>query len=325
MYDVICFGSATVDIFVNTGDKLFRRPPPHKKGCITVPFGDKIVVSDVRFDVGGGGTNTAVAFSRMGFRTAWMGKLGQGESTQKIVNCLRKEKVKVLVDKRSQEEPGVSIILDAKGHDRTVLTHKGCNNDISWSDVPVRKLKTRWIYCSSMMDHAFRTQENVCLYAKRHKINVMYNPSLYTTKKGRAYLARMLKCTTILSLNKEEAEQLVSGSIEQMAEKLSLLGPQIVIITNGAEGAYAYDRKHFYFVKGQPVKVVESTGAGDAFSSGFLSGFIKTGSMELALRFGVVNAQSVIQHFGAKNVLLTEKQAYAIMHKKNVRIVKKKC
>ena len=86
MYDVITVGSATVDAFVNTGSKLFQKSP--LKNYVKVPFGSKILIDQLKFEIGGGGTNTAVALSRLGLKTAYIGSIGLGNNSQRVINLL---------------------------------------------------------------------------------------------------------------------------------------------------------------------------------------------------------------------------------------------
>ena len=72
MFDVVTFGSATIDVFIGTGEKLFGK---QKQGHIKVPFGSKILVKDIGYHGGGGGTNSGIALSRMGLRTAFIGNI----------------------------------------------------------------------------------------------------------------------------------------------------------------------------------------------------------------------------------------------------------
>ena len=90
MYDVITVGSATVDAFTNTGKKLFKKG---KKDYVQVPFGSKILVEQLKFDIGGGGTNTAVALSRLGLKTSYIGSMGQGNNSQRIKTLLTNSSV----------------------------------------------------------------------------------------------------------------------------------------------------------------------------------------------------------------------------------------
>jgi ribokinase len=174
MYDVVTLGSGTVDAFVQTGNRLFRG-----KKRISVPFGSKIVSDDIHFDVGGGGTNTAVSFSRLGLKVAYLGKIGSGPNSQRVRDLLRKEKVDVSHIPRCRGRTGFSIILDAKGHDRTIITYKGSSDDLKFSEVKLGKLKTRWLYSSSMMNESFATLERLVAWAHKRGIGVMFNPSSY--------------------------------------------------------------------------------------------------------------------------------------------------
>jgi len=71
------------------------------------------------------------------------------------------------------------------------------------------------------------------------------------------------------------------------------------------------------------VKIIETTGAGDAFASSFLSGMIKKNNIEFALKLARTNAESVIQHHGAKTGLLTYNKALKIMKKQPSKITKR--
>ena len=118
-YDIITLGSSTIDIFVDTGSDLFRKGK--ERGVRQVPFGSKIVSKSVHFDTGGGGANTAVAFSRMGFKTAYIGKIGNDSYGKDIINILKKNKVDTRFVTKNSDSTGFSVILDADGKDRTII------------------------------------------------------------------------------------------------------------------------------------------------------------------------------------------------------------
>lgn len=305
MYDVITVGSATVDVFVETGSKLFKG----KRDFVKVPFGSKILVNELSSATGGGGTNTSVSLSRLGFKVGFLGKIGKGLSSQRILKELKKENVDCLAC-RENARTGYSIILDAYGHDRTILTFKGSNNDLRFSEINKSKLKTKWFYFASMMKTSFKTMGSLSAFAAKNNIKIIFNPSSYLVKKGKFYLRKVLKNTNILIMNKEEATILIGkGKTEKQLKKLFKLTKDIAIITDGAKGAHAYDGKYFYKIKAHRIKVIESTGAGDAFASAFLAGIIKKNNIEFAMKLALANSESVITHHGAKNKLLTWKEA----------------
>jgi sugar/nucleoside kinase (ribokinase family) len=117
--------------------------------------------------------------------------------------------------------------------------------------------------------------------------------------------------TKILVLNREEAGMLTKGNVRQNLKSLRSLGPRTVIITDGKKGVHMLSKGVYYRIRTRKIKVLESTGAGDAFGAGFLAGYIRKNDCEFALKLGLVNAESVLQHMGAKNRLLRWKEALA--------------
>jgi ribokinase len=279
MFDIITVGSATIDIFVDTGDKLFKE---------RVPFGDKVLIDKFHIDTGGGATNTAVAFSRLGFDVGCLAKIGKG--SQEIFDVLEKEGVDTsLLVKDLGVATEHSIILDTTGKDRTILVHKDASLKFDWSEVS-KDLKTKWFYLASM---PVEFLENfISLGAK-----IALNTSQYLAEKRPA---KLLDVTDILVLNKEEAE-LLGNDIKRA---------KIVVITDKDNPVRAYSKGKEYTIEPHKnVKAVERTGAGDAFAAGFVSGIIKTGDIEKALKLALLNSESVIGHYGAKNKLLTWEEA----------------
>ena len=86
--------------------------------------------------------------------------------------------------------------------------------------------------------------------------------------------------------------------------KLHKLGPSLIVITNKNNLIQASDGKKIYKLKPNKIKVVERTGAGDAFASTFVACILKNKPIPAALKLALKNSESVIKHFGAKNNLL---------------------
>jgi len=309
MYDVITMGSGTIDVFMDTGNRLFHKA---KSGSVKVPFGSKILVDAMRTSTGGGGTNTAVSLSRLGLKVAWIGKVGVGTNSERLLKQLKKEKVDVSLVKRDKKyRTGYSVILDAKGYERTILAYKGSNDDLGWNEINKSKIKAKWIYCSSMVGKSFTTLQKTIAFARKNGIKVAFNPSSYLAKKGAGFLKTMIKNTNLLVMNEEEAGYLTKEkNIEKSLKKLSAMGPEIIVITRGVKKeADAYYQGKVYKMKVKTAKAIEATGAGDSFASAFLAGIIRKNDVKFALKLGFANAESVITHFGAKNKLLTWKEA----------------
>jgi ribokinase len=317
MFDIITVGSATVDAFAQTNTLNLIRAKKAASELICYPSGGKILIDKLAYTVGGGGTNAAVALSKLGLKVAYMGKIGKGANSKFVLEVLKENKINTSLVAREKARTGFSVILDAEGIDRTILTYKGSNNDLRESDIKFKKLKTRWFYFSSMMETSFETQKRIAKHAEKHGIGIAYNPSSYLCKKGVAYIREILKRTTILILNTEEAALLVGKSeIPQMLKNLCALGPKHAIITHGKKGASCLYEGKMYDVFAQKVKVVETTGAGDAFASTFLGVIMRKNDPVLALKMATLNAQSVIRIIGAKSGLLSWQKLYkkALIH-----------
>lgn len=326
MYDIITVGSATIDVFARTkfSELIKIIEPKGEKDLLAYPSGSKILIDELDFSTGGGGTNTAVALSRLGHKVAFIGKLGQGTNSDFIHQSLRNEKIDLLC-RHGKGHSGYSIILDTLEHDRTILTYKGANDTLDYREIPLKKLKTKWFYFSSMMAQSFNTLERLAEFAEQHKIKIAFNPSTYLAEQGSRHLKHILSRTELLILNKEEACLLVGDEpIEELLFKLHDLGPKIIVITDGKNDLYAKDYKCIFRAKPPNVKVVDSTGAGDAFAASFLSGIIRKNEIVFAIKLGIINSLSVITHYGAKNILLSFEEAVGAIKKMKVKVHKKK-
>jgi ribokinase len=325
MYDIITFGSATVDVFAKTNaETISFRNNSHKEEFIAYLSGSKILIEELDFQIGGGGTNTAVGFSRLGLNTAFCGVIGKCKHKYQIIELLEKEKINFIgIEKDGQT--GYSIILDSYMDDRTILTYKGVNDLLDYNEIDKKKLKAKYFYFSSLMGKSFDTFIKLTEYAKKNKIKIVFNPSSYIAKKGIDYLKKPIKNTNILIFNLEEARLLTKSKdcdVKKLLKKVSSYGPEIVVITDGKNGAYVYDKKQnkIFFGPAKKVKIKETTGAGDSFASGFVSGIILKNDIKFGLNLGMANALSVIKKIGAKNNLLTMKKAITEI-KKNEKII----
>jgi len=151
----------------------------------------------------------------------------------------------------------------------------------------------------------------------RNKTLLAWNPSNIHLKAGYKKLSKYLKLTDVFILNEDEARELVlsekkeTGSfvIRRLLREIRQMGVKIPAITVGAKGAYAYDGLRICYQKEMPAKVINTTGAGDAFSSGFIASLIyKPSDIQRALHWGVANSTSVIKKIGAQRGLLNKKQ-----------------
>ncbi len=306
-YDLISVGSASIDVFITSKSKDIELERIHAHEDICLPIGAKILIDSLHTEVGGGGLNTAVSFARLGFKTGLITKLGTDLNADSILAKLKQEKVDFL-GKKAPGHTGYSVILTGFKRNRTILTHKGNNDLLMPKDLP-RKLEAKWLYLGTMLGKSWKTHCKIAQYAKRNGIKVLFNPSLYLAEQGKKFLKPVLDACTILILNKEEAQAVTrkKAEIKTLLKELQKNIP-LVVITDGPKGAWAYNGIKTWSIMPTDVPVVEPTGAGDSFASAFLAALMLKQNMPTALLWGAAQANSVIQHFGATNILLSRKQ-----------------
>lgn len=305
-YDVITIGSISTDIFMVSHSNKIELIRVHGHEDLGIPVGGKVLVEETHTAIGGGGANCAVCFSRLGFKTAYLGKAGADRRGDDLLSELKRENVAFIGPRDG--ETGLSCILSGIKN-RTIFSYRGTNNNLRTGEVQWKKLDARWFYLGSLMGESWKTCVKVAQYASRKKIPLSWNPSIYLCEMGAKKLKPVLDACKILILNKEEAQALVGNNAEtkKLLRELHKLVP-LVVITDGPNGADSYDGKEHWHITPKDVPVVEPTGAGDSFASAFVAAHLLGKDVPTCLQWGAAQANSVIQHFGATHILLNRKQ-----------------
>lgn len=271
-----------------------------------IHLGDKIKLNDdFKTTVGGGGVNVSVCLSRLGAKVGFLSKFSY-EKLDLIKSELEKNKISIIDTKISKRPVAKSIIIDTKDGDRVIYTYKGQNAYLESKDIDLSKLKSNYYYLNSLTGKSFDTLIHITKNIKKINKNsiICYNPSIYLLKSHLLNMKQLLKNVNILILNYSEAMELVNKediSINDCFKNIIKLGPEIIVITDGANGAYLYDSKNNkeYFQKSITDKIIDTTGAGDCFAGTFFYFYSKGKSIEKSLYFAARNASSVIEYKGA--------------------------
>lgn len=309
-FNVITIGAATRDVFLRSKQMKIVRDDAFSTGeaeCFAL--GSKIEVDDIVFETGGGATNTAVGFARQGLATAFIGRIGHADARgQEILRALREEKVTtnlVATDRRLMT--GYSSILLTHRGERTVLVYRGASGDFQSKDIPWTKVDSEWLYVSSMAG-ALPVLKKLWAHAHAHGIKIAWNPGVGELRHGWSVLEPLIRATDVFMVNQEEAAALTGMAHDQVDQAFSRLRQVVrglTVITMGTDGNLAGDKQRAWRAGTNPVKVIDTTGAGDAYGCGFVGWHIRhPKDIPGAMRFGSANSESVIQMIGAKNGLL---------------------
>lgn len=307
MARLVSLGSALQDIYLIDRDDFGSIEFENRSMFKTLELGSKYDIDKLDFFIGGGGTNSAVTFARSGHEVIYLGNIGHDPAGEAVLKMLDEEGVDTsYISFPPRAKTGCSIILlDSKSGERTVLTFRGASakfNNLKPSDLEL--ISPDWLYVTTLRGD-MGTLLSFFETAKSLGVKIMFNPGVLELANPKQLLG-LLSDVDILLVNKREAAQLVSGSL--LVELLSRLKNyvQTVIITDGAMGGIATDGdKTYRFGVYEDVKIKDTTGAGDAFGSGFLAAFANGNSFRKSLVFASANSTSVVQHRGAKNGLLS--------------------
>jgi sugar/nucleoside kinase (ribokinase family) len=303
MYNIISIGASTVDVFVKS-DQFIQ-----KDDLIALPYSSKNEISENLLCSGGGASNSSVAFSRLGLKSACVSLLGNDPLSQYVITDLTKEKVDIsLLVRPKNELTDFSVILVAADGGRSILTNRGLHRleekHILWSKIK----NTKWFYITSLEGNT-DLLEKLVGFAHDHKIKIALNPGNRELNQKRR-LIPLLKYIDFFLLNQTESENLLglSNTHPDFWTKVSLLKPVITAVTNGRQGAHVFTNgQHFY----SPIintKPIDETGAGDSFGSAFVAALFLKHDPKDALSWGIKNSASVVSALGAKTALLTQKQ-----------------
>lgn len=301
MFDVISIGAATTDIFVRA-DNLHETPR-----FLSLKRSSKNEISYSLICSGGGATNSATVFSRLGLKSAIISLIGDDPLSEYIKKDLDEEKIdtEFLISKKN-DNTDYSIILVASDGTRSIMTNRG-NTHLESKNIPWSKLKAKWFYISGLEGNLSLLEELIG-YAKENNIKVSLNPGNRELQQRRE-LIPLLKHIDFLLLNRQEAEILADTDHKNISfwDKLRKFSP-IVAITNGHLGAKILTPDDSYYSPIINIHPVDETGAGDAFGSTFVAALIYNHSLPECLTWAIKNSGSVVSEFGAKKGILTFKQ-----------------
>jgi len=341
MFDIITIGTATRDVFLTS--KLFKviKDPLHLKK-IGIPTGEaecfalgsKIEIEKPIFTTGGGAANAAVTFSRQGLKTASLVKLGKDPEARSLLKKLKKEGVFVIPVFDKNLSTGYSTILLSPSGERVILVYHGASSNLKFAEIPFRKIKSRWAYIAPG-NISFPTLLKIYSHLEKQNTLIAINPSKHLIEMGIKKLKPILAKSKVVILNREEASYLTKTKYQDKKEIFKRLDKAVLsvaVMTDGSEGVIVSDGRKIYQAETfKSKKVVDLTGAGDAFGSGFVSGLIHKNeecnknkcvpaNIAYAIRLGAANALSNLEKTGGAEGTLTREAFEKNKKWKNLKI-----
>ncbi|MGQ9760225.1 MAG: carbohydrate kinase family protein [Candidatus Methanomethylicaceae archaeon] len=270
-------------------------------------FSDKDELSpirEVRYGVGGSAANVAIGTKRLGAEEGLLGKVGMDAFGRMALDELMKENVSlewVRIDPR--HETGFTVVIINSKGDIEMYGIKGASETLTPEEVMTAHIDNYdYVHIASLrVDSSLAAAK----LAKKVGALVTFDPGRELIKKGIKYLSPILPYTDILLLNMKEAKALTScKDAEKAADALMRAGVKGVMVKLGGEGVYYRLEGREGRVPAFNVKAVDTTGAGDAFVSGFLTSIGEGEDLGAAIRFANAVAAIKVTKLGSHEIPL---------------------
>lgn len=285
--DVLVVGGANLDFSI----KARALPAP----------GETVVGGTLHIAPGGKGANQAVAASRLGARSAFVGRVGSDEYGQRIVEQLTAERVEVHVMRDEAAPTGVALIMvDARG-EKAIMTAPGANRNLSPGDVEqARRLFAASKVLLLQLESGVETTHAAALIAREaHTVVVLDLAPPIPVPDG------LLAATDVARCNAHEA-RVVTGvdvrdvdSARKAGHELLRRGVGAACIAVGDGDLLVFETDELWLPH-LHVDAVDATGAGDAFAAGIAVGLAEGRSLPDAAQLGAVASALKTTRLGAQ-------------------------
>jgi len=289
-FDVICFGALNVD-------RLYRvnRIAGRDEESFIINFKEA---------PGGSAANTAVGLARLGLKTGFIGKVSDNREGKLLLNDFKSQNVDVdgiIVSKEGRS--GIAMgYVDTKG-DRALYIDPGVNDSLELKEIDLKYAgNTAFLHLTSFIgEKPFKAQKE--LVRGLHDVRISFDPGELYARKGLTVLKLMIEKSFVMLPSENELKLLTGKKYDEGSKILIKKGVSIVAVKLGERGCYVKDGKESYLVEPYKVKVVDTTGAGDAFCAGFLYGLIKNKDLYECGRLGNFVASRCIEKVSAREGL----------------------
>lgn len=308
-FDFIGLGDIVTDAFIELDQAWVETDNPQKEKELCMKFGSKIPYkSSVVIPAVGNASNAAVSAHRLGLKSAISTDVGDDRFGKEQLAALEAQGVSTnFVKIHNGEESNYHYILRF-GAERTILVkHNNWNYKLN-----LPKKAPRAIYLSSFSENSLEFHQVIADYLKENpEVKLIFQPGTFQMKLGYEALKDLYQHSWLFFCNKEEAKQILETEEQDVVKLLEMMhekGIEIPIITDGRDGAYAFQNGEVWKAPmyPDPKPPVDRTGAGDSFASTVSSALLLGKPIEEALLWGPINSMSVVQYIGSQEGLLTQ-------------------
>jgi len=302
-FDLICLGTVSIDLYYK-GETLTEGD-----GRFELAIGGKYFVEHFYEGLGGGGANVAIGAAKEGASVGLISKIGNNPFLPLI--CQKLDDAHVIhKDLCNIEENYINIssILLNKHGEKTIINYRTDHQNIMEREDDYKKLKnTKAVYMANLSSVSLKERIRILSHAKSNKVKIIANLNVTDCRRPIDELLSFVKYVDIMIMNAYEYADIVKVSYESVDFHSNIIDKyvpftkdHIVVITDGKKGSYAYHDSKIYFQEAVSAdKILDSTGAGDAYTAAFIAEFIRSEDIKKAMSKGAHYAVKILQKLGA--------------------------
>ena len=285
-FDVIGFGALNVDKFYHV-NKIAHE-------------GKESSVIKMSESPGGSAANTIVGLARLGVKTGFIGKVANDHEGQSLLNDFRREGVNTdgIVTAKNGNSGTVSAFIDKRG-ERALYVHPSVNDSLTFEEMDLEYIgQTEFLHLTSFHEKPFKAQKHVV--ERLVDVKVSLDPGEIYAQEGLANLRPIIRRCHVVMPSENEVRLLTGKGWKDGAKQLLNEGAEIVAVKLGQNGCYVTNGRQKHLIPSIKTRVVDTTGAGDAFCAGFLYGLVKKKDLFECGRLGNFVASKCIGKVGAR-------------------------
>ncbi|MCK4477532.1 carbohydrate kinase family protein [Candidatus Bathyarchaeota archaeon] len=290
-FDVVGFGALNIDRLFKV-NKIAGRD-------------EESFVVESKESCGGSAANTIVGLARLGLKTGYIGKVSDDREGQLLLDDFNKENVdtKGIVIAKSGRSGVVMGFVDEHG-ERSLYVAPGVNDTVELREINKNYVrKAGFLHLTSFVgEKSFESQKEI-VEQLPERVRVSFDPGMLYAQRGLSSLRPILRRTFVMLPNEVEMKLLTGEEYEDGAEMLIAEGVKVVAVKLGRKGCFVTDGEESHVVEPFKVRVVDTTGAGDAWNAGFLYGLLGENSLLECGRLGNFVASRCIMKMGARTGL----------------------
>ncbi|HLB51472.1 hypothetical protein A3B64_03900 [candidate division WWE3 bacterium RIFCSPLOWO2_01_FULL_37_24] len=322
--DLLTIGDVSIDLYMLVdGKDIVTDNSAAPKICFY--HGSKVQVEKFSTSAAGNACHVAVGCRLLGMNTSIYTELGDDQNADRFIEEFEQYGIETKYCIKNKNSPTNVHAVVVYGGERTIFTyHEKRNYKLYEWETP------KWIFYSSLAKGFEPFQKELVEYIKKSalsstdkkngKIGVAFNPGTLQLKSGLENLKNILSVTDILFVNKDEAGMLLGmknadtnsrkNDMLKLHKELRNFGPKLTVITDGVNGSTSYDGKELVKmgIYGNGKNVVDKTGAGDAYTAGFLAAIFYGKPLKTAMAWGAVNAANNVKTPGGITGLLNKEE-----------------